>query len=341
MGNRGTLFDSAVGDRSFNMPLTNNYSATTNPGVGNDFSQGYRRGSTWLNTSTGAVFYCIVDTAGAAVWEVISSTSSTPGQLIAPAGSAALVQGGAPSTASSAGNAANVAGAAGGATSGAGGAATLTGGAATAGNSAGGAATETGGAGQGSAAGGAASIAGGVGGATGTGGGASVTGGAGGATSGAGGNVAIAGGAATAGNANGGDVTIAGGALNGTGVNGVIRQNGVRLSSQANEATQNTAATLTAAQLLNGILTSNPAGAINLQLPLATAMDTALPTSVAGDSFDFTIISVAGSTNLPTVTTNTGWTLTGSVVFTAVAGNAGRFRARKTATGTWTLYRLA
>lgn len=241
-----------------------------------------------------------------------------------------------------AGGAAQVTGGASGAgATGTGGAAIVTGGASLATNGAGGTANSVGGAGAGTGAGGTALNTGGVGGATGAGGAAGVAGGAGGATSGAGGVATVTGGAGSAGNANGGDVTLAGGAANGSGVAGVVRQNGVRLQSQAAQATQDTAATLTAVQVLNGILTSNPAGAINLQLPLATAMDTALPTSVAGDSFDFTIDSLAGSTNLPTVTTNTGWTLVGNMTFTAVAGNAGRFRIRKTGTGAWTIYRLA
>lgn len=194
-------------------------------------------------------------------------------------------------------------------------------------------------------AGGAAQLTGGAPGATGVGGAAQVAGGAGGATSGSGGAATVTGGAGTAGNANGGDVTIAGGVANGSGVNGVVRENGVTLRQQGAPASQDTAATLTAAQILTGIITSNPAAAVNLQLPLATAMDTALPTSIAGDSFDFTIANINGTAaNTDTVTTNTGWTLVGNVVMpglTAGPGTSGRFRARKTATGAWTLYRLS
>jgi hypothetical protein len=253
------------------------------------------------------------------------------------------IKGQAAANATAAGGEIDISGAAGGATSGAGGPAKLTGGAGTAGNSAGGEADVIGGAGQGSAAGGVAKVTGGVGGATGAGGAAQVTGGLGGAGAGGnGGAVPVTGGAAgTGSNGNGGDVNIAGGAKDGTGIGGVVRIGGVAFISQGNQATQDTAATLTAAQLLAGILTSNPAGAINLQLPLATAMDTALPSSVAGDAFYLSVISLAGSTNLPTLTTNTGWTLVGAVTFTAVAGNAGRFLARKTGTGAWTLYRLS
>jgi hypothetical protein len=110
---------------------------------------------------------------------------------------------------------------------------------------------------------------------------------------------------------------------------------------QGAPAAQDTAATLTAANLSAAIITSNPAGAINLQLPLATAMDTAFAPAGVNDALDFYVISIAGSTNLPTITTNTGWTLVGGMTFTAVAGNAGKFRARKTGTGAWTLYRIS
>lgn len=111
--------------------------------------------------------------------------------------------------------------------------------------------------------------------------------------------------------------------------------------TQGAPVAHDTAATLAAADFSAGIITSNPSGAINLQLPLGTAMDTAFPAAVTNSSIDFSVISIAGSTNLPTITVNTGFTIVGSAIFTAVAGNAGRFRARKTGTATWVLYRLS
>lgn len=197
-------------------------------------------------------------------------------------------------------------------------------------------------------AGGAAQLTGGVPGATGVGGAAQVTGGIGGSTSGSGGAATVTGGAGTAGNANGGDVTIAGGAANGSGVNGVVRENGVRLVQQGAPAAATTSATLTAANVLAGIITVNQggAGASAQQLPLATAMDTALPTSVAGDSFDFSVVNISTvAAESASLTTNTGWTLVGdmdvSANSAATTKSAGRFRARKTATGAWTIYRLS
>lgn len=193
-------------------------------------------------------------------------------------------------------------------------------------------------------AGGPSQVIGGAPGATGVGGAAQVIGGAGGATSGAGGAASVTGGAGTAGNGNGGDANISGGAANGSGVAGLVRVGSVLLVTQGAPGSQDTAATLTAAQILAGIVTSAPAAAINLQLPLATAMDTALPTSGAGDAFDFSLINTSTTAaNTDTLTTNTGWTLVGNVIvpgLTAGPGTSGRFRARKTGTGAWTLYRL-
>lgn len=113
---------------------------------------------------------------------------------------------------------------------------------------------------------------------------------------------------------------------------------GINLGSQAAPVERDTAVTLAVTDLTGGLIESNPTGgAINLQLPLATAMDAALPDAIANSSFDFSVINV-NATNASTLTTNTGWTLVGNM---AVAlSSSGKFRARKTAAGAWTLYRI-
>jgi hypothetical protein len=108
-------------------------------------------------------------------------------------------------------------------------------------------------------------------------------------------------------------------------------------------------ATLTAAEVLAGIITVNQAaaGASAQQLPLATAIDTALPTFVAGDAFDFSVINISTvDAEDASVTTNTGWTLVGNMDIHAYSAagslnSSALFRARKTGTAAWTLYRLA
>jgi len=114
--------------------------------------------------------------------------------------------------------------------------------------------------------------------------------------------------------------------------------NGSGLFTQAAQVTQDTSVTLTAAQLLNGIIQSTPAGAINLTLPLQSAMDTALPKSAANQAFDFSIINTSGGANTITVLANS-WTTVG--VLTIAQNVSARFRARKTGTGAWTLYRIS
>lgn len=97
------------------------------------------------------------------------------------------------------------------------------------------------------------------------------------------------------------------------------------------------AAPLLTSDVLAGVITYNAAGANNLQLPLATDLDAALPNAPNNASHDFSVIALGAGT--ATITTNTGWTLVGSMaVATTVSG---RFRARKTAAGAWTLYRLS
>ena len=105
-------------------------------------------------------------------------------------------------------------------------------------------------------------------------------------------------------------------------------------------AVRSTTTTLTAADILGGLISTVPAGAINLTLPLATDLDTAVGASAPNNtSFDFSIINTSGGANAATVLTNTGWTLLGAM---AVNQNvSGRFRARKTGAGAWTLYRIS
>lgn len=270
---RTTLWSTVIGDVPANLAFTNNFAATTAPGVGNDSTQGYSPGSHWINGATNpdTAYICTDATAGAAVWEPITQ-GSTAGQIVAPAATTP----------------------------------------------------------------------------TGDGGTAILRGGTGGTTSGAGGPSSIFGGNATAGNGNGGDVNLVAGAKNGTGANGVVRSVGTQLVTQGAPNAQTVSATLTAAALLAGIVTvAQGAGAPSaLQLPAATAMDTALPTSGAGDAIDFSVIntSVVDAEDA-SVTTNAGWTLVGSMDVPAHSAitipSSGRFRARKTGTGAWTLYRLS
>jgi len=183
----------------------------------------------------------------------------------------------------------------------------------------------------------------------GTGAAAYLTGGAGGATSGAGGNVNVTGGAGTAGNGNGGSVIIAGGAQHGSGIPGAIyfRSPTVRVQSAATAKT--TSSTLTVANLAPGINTINQGGGATSaqQLPLASDMDAGFPGFATNDSLDISIINISTvDAEDASVTTNTGWTLVGSMDFHAYSAagslnSSGILRLVKTGTATWTAYRIA
>lgn len=258
--------------------------------------------------------------------QVKGGTSSTS----ANAGGAAAVTGG-DSGATGVGGAATVAGGSGGTTSGNGGAASLTGGSsALSGN------------------GGAASVAGGAGAGTGNGGGAIMqAGGSGAGATGNGGDLNLAGGIANSTNGNGGSVILTPAVKAGSGIDGKIFSRGVQIVTQAAPVAATTSATLTAANLLVGIITVNQgaAGASAQQLPDGTAMDAAMPDVATGDAFDFSVINISTVTaEVATVTTNTGWTLVGGMdVLANEAGtkSSGRFRALRTGTATWTLYRIS
>lgn len=198
-------------------------------------------------------------------------------------------------------------------------------------------------------AGGAAKLTGGTPGATGAGGAVVLVAAAGGSSSGEGGAVTLTAGAGTAGNADGGSVVITAGAAQGSGIGGMIISRSLRGVVQGAPTAKTVSATLTAAEIKAGIITVNQgaAGASALQLPTGTAMSTAFPDFAAGDAFDFSVINISTvDAEDASLTTNTDWTLVGSMDLPAysAAGSldaSGLFRARKTGATTWVLYRLA
>ena len=109
-------------------------------------------------------------------------------------------------------------------------------------------------------------------------------------------------------------------------------------------ATATVGATLTANQVLNGIILGSPgSSAASYQLPTVAVLEAGIPSATSvGDAFDFSVVNVDGSgSGVITLTTNTGWSLVGLMTVVATAGTAQAFRARKTTSTTWTLYRIA
>ena len=134
---------------------------------------------------------------------------------------------------------------------------------------------------------------------------------------------------------------------------GAFRNTGLNLVTQVTPTAKTTSATLTAAEILTGIITGNQgaAGAAAYTMPLATDWEIALIAAFPGlqnnDSFDFSVINISAVASEDiTMTTNTGWTLVGSMVLeareaTQVQMSQGLFRARRTAANTYTLYRIS
>jgi hypothetical protein len=120
-------------------------------------------------------------------------------------------------------------------------------------------------------------------------------------------------------------------------VNGASVTTGVIYRNQGAQNTESAAATLTIAELLTGIIQYTGAAA-TLTMPTGTNMQNGLPASFPTNmSFDFSVINTG--TGTATLGTATGLTLTGSMAVTTA--NSALFRARRTGTNTFTIYRVA
>ena len=115
-----------------------------------------------------------------------------------------------------------------------------------------------------------------------------------------------------------------------------------RLDIQVQEAPTNIAdggsMAFPAASLLNGIVTATPTAGRNIQLPTGAALD-AVSEFAIGDSFDWSLITLAAFAL--TITVNTNMTIVGAPATAATSGAAARFRTRKTAADTFVTYRIS
>ena len=112
---------------------------------------------------------------------------------------------------------------------------------------------------------------------------------------------------------------------------------GVDYLAQPTPASKSVAATLTAAELLTGIIQYTGAVA-SLTLPTGTQIEAGVITNLPVDtSFEFSVINTGSG--VATIATATGLTLIGAM--TVTNGTSGLFRVRKTSTNTYTVYRLA
>ena len=105
-----------------------------------------------------------------------------------------------------------------------------------------------------------------------------------------------------------------------------------------------TAATLTAAQVLNGLILANSgitAASVTYTLPTVADLELTLSNSdKVGTAFTFRLVNLGTSSATAIIATNTGWTITGSLTMTVPVTTGAQFVARKSAAGAWTLYRV-
>lgn len=103
-------------------------------------------------------------------------------------------------------------------------------------------------------------------------------------------------------------------------------------------------ATLTPAQVLNGIILAN-SGVTSAQtytLPTVALLEAALTNSdKVGTAFTFRVVNLGTSSGTAIIAAGTGWTVTGSLTMTIPVTTGATMVARKTGTGAWTLYRVA
>jgi hypothetical protein len=115
----------------------------------------------------------------------------------------------------------------------------------------------------------------------------------------------------------------------------------VQINVQAAPATATDTATLTVAQVTNGLILATPTAAAAYTLPTVALLEATVSSAKVNSAFDFTVVNLASSDYDITMTTATGWTITGGGVMVVQQASSAQFRARKTGDGTWQLYRVA
>jgi len=103
-------------------------------------------------------------------------------------------------------------------------------------------------------------------------------------------------------------------------------------------------ATLSAAQLIGGILVANPStSAATYTMPAASTLDNALPNATVGSTFDLSIVNIGTSSGAVTLSmgSGTGFTDGGNAVVAVAITSSALFRFWKTADGAYTVYKIA
>ena len=103
-------------------------------------------------------------------------------------------------------------------------------------------------------------------------------------------------------------------------------------------------ATLTVAQVLNGLILANNGvtSAQTYTLPTVAELEAVLINSDRiGTTFSFRVVNLGTSSGTAIISAGTGWTVSGSLTMTIPTTTGAQMVARKSAAGAWTLYRVA
>ncbi len=98
--------------------------------------------------------------------------------------------------------------------------------------------------------------------------------------------------------------------------------------------------TIAAADLVNGVFSVDPGStsAGTYSFAAASLLDAAVSSARVGSTIDFFCVNLGDDSGNDVTFSGTGWTVVGSAV--VADGTSAHFRARKTAAGAWTVYRL-
>ena len=103
-------------------------------------------------------------------------------------------------------------------------------------------------------------------------------------------------------------------------------------------------ATLTVAQVLNGLILTNSGITASQTYTLPTVSDleaTLINADRIGTTFSFRVVNLGTSSGTAVIAAGTGWTVSGSLTMTIPVTTGAMMIARKTSATGWTLYRVA
>lgn len=122
---------------------------------------------------------------------------------------------------------------------------------------------------------------------------------------------------------------------------GAGNNNETILGAAAAPQTATDTATLTAAQIVNGMLVATPTANATLTLPTAALIDVAVPNARVGSTFDLALVNAAAATYTAAFALSTGVTNGGNAVVSLAAATSALFRFRKTGDGAYVVYKIA